>query len=1769
MLTGDAVSEFVNHLNGGHRDGQTTQYELDRFGLATKTVDSTGAVQTAVRDRNGLATAATYDPDGAGGQAALSTYSVYDDQGNVILQIAADGTEQSWSYGVFGVVTRYVDVYGRVTVYELDARGNVEEQRLIVGEDDRDSDETDDVVTTNTYTLPGNTAGLPVGLLLSSTDPFGTVTTYEYDVRRFFDVGETLRNPNFGALVAINVAVGRPDEVRTEFVYGETKYLSGGGNRVDPNFGQLIQVVTAEGTAHEAIVRYSYDGLGRQTRSVSVVGDEDTELSTSFDDLVTEYAYDDAGRVIKSIQVIRSRDVSNALVTDNRMTEYKYDALGRIARVTSVDPDGSGPLTSATVDYVYDAVSGQVTDEIRNASVAAPRRTHYKYDALGRIEESVVVRGELDDAVNLETDDLRTIYEYDAVHRDRILRITNPDPDGAGALPAPVTEFAYDEFGRKTAEITVVGNRDGVGGNTETDDIVVQYQFDAFSQISAIVAQPGTPGELVQTNQYDALGRLHKQLDALGRGATLTYDNFDRVEEVEGPATGNSTPNSRTINVYDSRGRLETVREIVGDDDRDNPFESNDRVTHTTYDLLGRVESVRRQLGADDRTSLESNDDVTRFEYDAVGRVVAQFDGNNHQTRFTYDAAGNLVAQTRVVGDVDTAVNGHTDDVVTTFGYDRLNRRTTVTSTDPDGAGVRTSIVTVTTFDVFAQITAVTVGYGSALAATTTYVYDDLGRATDVYDATGRRTHYTYDNLGRVTAVARVAGQSDDATNNEQDDAVEQTVYDAAGRVFRKIDPEGRTVEYAYDAQGRVIEVRQIVAGRDAEGLPQDDIVTRSYYDAFGLSQGTITADGRTTHNEFDGAGRLVASTDTLGNRTTYKYDELGRLTSRFDPPASSGGAPVETRYDYNALDQLTAQTAAYGTISAQRTEFEYDAVGNRTVLRDAGGNETRWHFDELDRVTYERIYLDDASGDPASATGLLRTSDRTWTYDKLGLVMLYVDRNERSTTYGYDELGRRSAEAWYAAGVDPAASGSAAVRSYAYDYDAAGRVETLVDSAGPGYFFHYDAFGRLEQTDLAGLTAEQITLVQQYNKADQRTTLNAYLTAAHLTSEAFDIRNEYTYHADLGRLEEVTQTLPSSSSSGRQTLRVDFGYDASSRLTRLERSRSETSPSVWTVAITSDYAFDAQGRLVGLRHAYEQQTLENYAWTYDDRNRLATYASLAEGVTTYGYDDRDQLTSVDRIGTADDEAYSYDENGNRITSSSAALAGGSYTTGLNNRLLSDGTYTYRYDDEGNRIERREIATGATVEYVWDNRNRLSEVIEKNSAGVVQERAEYNYAYDNQRIAKRVYDATTTAVVDERYLYDGDQLLVTLDVGGGATTAYLAVGGAVYAQTSSGLNSFWLLADQLGSTRQVVDSTSGGLYASYRYDAYGNLAVLSGDATATTILYTGLFHDQETGGYYADHRYYDPLTGRWHSVDWIEDNLNNFYGYVGNSPTNFLDPDGLQQAAPSRYKEDVQYRFEQRVRSKKDPKITHSYWVQEYERPLDVDPRTANRVQLPRPKNNVEAKDQILKNIDGFKTNATIEIYEMLKQTPPKPASGRAYTDEDLIAVANTLSNAYIVAAQQFIVFHPGVKPELGKRGALFEALGLQHAANYPWCADWAEAVSKSMNAAKLFDANGNELISDLITIRDTQYNLSLATGRNTRDQHNFVSIAPFGHGIKFDKYDDRIRILDPWRTISPVVYKPVNGYYKYPTNEGFQNADAVYEQYKAAASAKAAASGS
>ena len=124
-----------------------------------------------------------------------------------------------------------------------------------------------------------------------------------------------------------------------------------------------------------------------------------------------------------------------------------------------------------------------------------------------------------------------------------------------------------------------------------------------------------------------------------------------------------------------------------------------------------------------------------RYTYDSVfSQLTSMTDELGRQTLYELDSFGNRIQTTQVVGELDSAVNGETDDVVTRYTYttDGLMDRVT------DALGR----VTDYDYDRFGNLSQITFAQGTTDAAIQKFEYDAAGNQTAVVDEKGNRTEY-------------------------------------------------------------------------------------------------------------------------------------------------------------------------------------------------------------------------------------------------------------------------------------------------------------------------------------------------------------------------------------------------------------------------------------------------------------------------------------------------------------------------------------------------------------------------------------------------------------------------------------------------------------------------------------------------------------------------------------------------------------------------------------------------------------------------------------------------------------------------------------------------------------------------------------------------------------------------------------------------------------------------------------------------------------------
>ena len=88
----------------------------------------------------------------------------------------------------------------------------------------------------------------------------------------------------------------------------------------------------------------------------------------------------------------------------------------------------------------------------------------------------------------------------------------------------------------------------------------------------------------------------------------------------------------------------------------------------------------------------------------------------------------------------------------------------------------------------------------------------------------------------------------------------------------------------------------------------------------------------------------------------------------------------------------------------------------------------------------------------------------------------------------------------------------------------------------------------------------------------------------------------------------------------------------------------------------------------------------------------------------------------------------------------------------MDNELLSDGTWNYTYDAEGNTVTKVNIATGETWTYGYDLNNRLVSAVDRQANGTLIQEATYEYDALGNRIQEAVTTGGVTTVTN--YAFD-------------------------------------------------------------------------------------------------------------------------------------------------------------------------------------------------------------------------------------------------------------------------------------------------------------------------------------------------------------------------------------------------------------------------------
>ena len=275
---------------------------------------------------------------------------------------------------------------------------------------------------------------------------------------------------------------------------------------------------------------------------------------------------------------------------------------------------------------------------------------------------------------------------------------------------------------------------------------------------------------------------------------------------------------------------------------------------------------------------------------------------------------------------------------------------------------------------------------------------------------------------------------------------------------------------------------------------------------------------------------------------------------------------------------------------------------------------------------------------------------------------------------------------------------------------------------------------------------------------------------------------------------------------------------------------------------------------------------------------------------------------------------WGYDANGNRTeaaTSSGTTEA----TFDAQDRLLTSGTLEYTYGADGEVLTKRDMSTGHLTSYAYDAFGNLTHVSLPTGKTI-----EYVLDAAGRRIAKKI-----DGVVLVQWLYrDSRRPIAELDGIGTVLRRFVCADSDVADKSAltsirerfgltrgssltaadlahptyimEGEQILRVITDHLGSTRLVIDTTTGAVVQAVTYDAWGALTSLTG-TYLPAFGFAGGLYDPDTGLVHLGAREYDPQAARWMSKEPMKNSGTlNFYQYAGGDPVNAVDPEGLAKA---------------------------------------------------------------------------------------------------------------------------------------------------------------------------------------------------------------------------------------------------------------------------------
>ncbi|MBQ6430860.1 MAG: hypothetical protein IJJ99_03165 [Oscillospiraceae bacterium] len=780
-------------------------------------------------------------------------------------------------------------------------------------------------------------------------------------------------------------------------------------------------------------------------------------------------------------------------------------------------------------------------------------------------------------------------------------------------------------------------------------------------------------------------------------------------------------------------------------------------------------------------------------------------------------------------------------------------------------------------------------------------IFDDIALSKEPVQT------YSYDNNGKLNASTDT-GESMTYTYNGAD----LTQYIGSNGTFSfeydnyhnvtKITNDGAYQEMTYDGAGNVL----------------SSTLKNTTNNTYLQSSATYSNNNNT----------VASVTDVNGNTTSYNY------TTGLLPESVTDAKNHKTTYDYND-DLRNSITRYYSTASSTSalTELQYSyARGILSELKRKTATST-WHHVILDTNEWGQtttIKINKSSTGTENGTGITLVTNVYETNN--GKLFSQMYGNGSGVEFSYDLLDRL-VEARYYSSYNTA---TPVLTKTVYNiYNGQGFLFEIGTKNASGnitnkYLFERDSLGRLIRSiEFAYTYSGDVATCKLVQRTEHNYDTENRLTSQNWTISTKNYAENYTYSTADGSLTRMTAATGDT---------LNFSYDKLKRLQKVEVKDGgtylfNTAYAYRTVSGNRSSA-QVQYRNVRLGNSTDDSSIiEGKKYTYDALGNI-TMISQSTGshypLVAYQYDSQNQLTKetyYDGAGTGSNHVtktftYTYDKAGNiqsesvkignTTTTKTYGYGNGKWvdllTTVGGSPIVYEGqTITYNsgtYTVSGTPTSGNPILynNGNTeLDLSWASGRQLSTV----SCYAEQWQVAYSYDADGIRTEKN-----DDGVLHKYVTQNGKVVRET--IGSGSTAKVLDFiydeSGRPFAlnystNNGSSFTTYYYILNLQGDVVKLVNASGTSTFANYTYDAWGNLLSSSGSlASVNPLRYRGYYYDTETGWYYLQSRYYDPVIHRfinadsYASTDATDVISCNMYAYCNNNPVNASDPTGYDSS---------------------------------------------------------------------------------------------------------------------------------------------------------------------------------------------------------------------------------------------------------------------------------